>query len=400
MTVYAFGLEEHSYFNTGGHKGDLYYYTLGGRLLGALDNSGKTTFYLTDALGSVLASFSSAAGIAAIKGNQVFGPYGNARDSQGTINTAKGFTGQYNDSLTGLDYYNSRYYDQVAGVFLSADTVQGNMQGMNPYAYVNGNPETKNDPAGHDPDPGSFLQFVKDNPWILVPMSMALSPAGVGAWLLIGTSIGIAVSPNRSQGPTPTNSPQPTGAPTPDETPTATPTPSTDTSGAMCRPGGCYNLVGDEGKSVFWYNQQRIVRSTAHTIAEHVTISDADLRQRAITQGGYASKFYSLDAAEWATQYALDHMTPTQYAEIYGLNGNPANAGQRVSITVNTGVEIGYGYRGANPTQITTTWVTTVAAIDNNGNPFVLTSFPQLNPPQTSLPLSAFQVHLININSM
>jgi RHS repeat-associated protein len=148
MTVYAFGLEEHSYFNTGGHKGDLYYYRLGGRLLGALDNTGKTTFYLSDALGSVLASFSSAAGITAIKGNQVFGPYGNARDSQGTINTAKGFTGQYNDSLTGLDYYGSRYYDQVAGVFISADVTQGNMQGMNPYAYVGGNPETKNDPTG------------------------------------------------------------------------------------------------------------------------------------------------------------------------------------------------------------------------------------------------------------
>lgn len=78
-------------------------------------------FYLSDALGSVLASFS----YAAIKGNQVFGPYGNARDLQGTINTAKGYTGQYNDALTGLDYYGSRYYDQVAGVFLSADVKQG-----------------------------------------------------------------------------------------------------------------------------------------------------------------------------------------------------------------------------------------------------------------------------------
>src|SRR6266568_2914818 len=54
MTVYAFGLEEHTYFNAGGHKGDLYYYSLGGRLLGSLDNTGKTMFYLTDALGSVL----------------------------------------------------------------------------------------------------------------------------------------------------------------------------------------------------------------------------------------------------------------------------------------------------------------------------------------------------------
>jgi len=49
--------------------------------------------------------------------------------------TTKGFTGQYADT--------------VAGVFLSADSVQGNVQGMNPYGYVGGNPETRNDPTGH-----------------------------------------------------------------------------------------------------------------------------------------------------------------------------------------------------------------------------------------------------------
>jgi hypothetical protein len=54
MTVYTFGLEEHTYFNTGARKGDLYYYSLGGRLLGSLDNTGKTIFYLTDSLGNVL----------------------------------------------------------------------------------------------------------------------------------------------------------------------------------------------------------------------------------------------------------------------------------------------------------------------------------------------------------
>jgi len=53
-TVYAFGLEEHTYFNAGANKSDLYYYSLGDRGLGSLDNNSKTTFYLTDALGSVL----------------------------------------------------------------------------------------------------------------------------------------------------------------------------------------------------------------------------------------------------------------------------------------------------------------------------------------------------------
>jgi uncharacterized protein RhaS with RHS repeats len=50
--------------------------------------------------------------------------------------------------VTGLDYYVARYYDPVVGQFLSADTVQGNQQGMAPYAYVGENPETATDPTG------------------------------------------------------------------------------------------------------------------------------------------------------------------------------------------------------------------------------------------------------------
>jgi len=90
--------------------------------------------------------------------------------------TTKGFTGQYADSVTGLDYYNARYYDPVAGVFLSADSVQGNMQGMNPYGYVRGNPETNTDPTGQmyvphvgsgggsEDDPNSNNQSQNQNP--------------------------------------------------------------------------------------------------------------------------------------------------------------------------------------------------------------------------------------------
>jgi RHS repeat-associated protein len=64
------------------------------------------------------------------------------------MDTAKGYTGQYADTLTGLDYYVSRYYDPVVSIFLSADDKEGNAQGMNPYAYVGGNPETMSDPSG------------------------------------------------------------------------------------------------------------------------------------------------------------------------------------------------------------------------------------------------------------
>ena len=50
--------------------------------------------------------------------------------------------------MTELNSFGARYYDISAGVFLSADSVQGNLQGMNPYAYVGGNPETHSDPTG------------------------------------------------------------------------------------------------------------------------------------------------------------------------------------------------------------------------------------------------------------
>jgi hypothetical protein len=50
--------------------------------------------------------------------------------------------------VTGLDYYVSRSYDPVSGLFLSADKTEGDAQELNPYAYVGGNPETLADPTG------------------------------------------------------------------------------------------------------------------------------------------------------------------------------------------------------------------------------------------------------------
>jgi RHS repeat-associated protein len=64
------------------------------------------------------------------------------------MGTNLAFTGQYHETLTGFDYYGARYYDPVAGVFLSADIVQGNLVGADPYTYVGGNPETFTDPTG------------------------------------------------------------------------------------------------------------------------------------------------------------------------------------------------------------------------------------------------------------
>lgn len=195
MTIYAFGLEEHVYDGSGNHQSDTFYYPLNKRLIGALTSTG-TQFYLTDTLGSVVSTFSNMAGSAAILGNQTYGPYGNQRYSTGSMGTTKGYTGQYADT-TGLDYYNARYYDPVIGRFVSADTVDSNIKGMDPYAYVEGNPETKVDPTGHDGiDLSGLLQWFNS----LDPISKAeitaagaaaapeLIGAGVVAFLLFGLS--------------------------------------------------------------------------------------------------------------------------------------------------------------------------------------------------------------------
>ncbi|MGH2503232.1 MAG: RHS repeat-associated core domain-containing protein [Ktedonobacterales bacterium] len=74
----------------------------------------------------------------------LFRPYGVGRYATGTMPTSKGYTGQRQDSGSGLDYDNARYYDVAIGQFTSADSVQG----PNRYGYVAGNPETATDPTG------------------------------------------------------------------------------------------------------------------------------------------------------------------------------------------------------------------------------------------------------------
>ncbi|WP_149403029.1 RHS repeat-associated core domain-containing protein, partial [Dictyobacter arantiisoli] len=50
-----------------------------------------------------------------------------------------------------LLYYNFRYYDSTSGRFTSADTVETNGSGLDPYAYVHNNPVSLTDSNGHCP---------------------------------------------------------------------------------------------------------------------------------------------------------------------------------------------------------------------------------------------------------
>ncbi len=111
--------------------------------------NGVLSYTLSDGLGSVSETATpSGLFVPPTLATQLYGPYGAVRYQSGTLPTDHGFTGQRSDAATsGLDYYGARYYDPVAGQFTSADTTLAG--GLNRYAYVGGNPETKADPSGH-----------------------------------------------------------------------------------------------------------------------------------------------------------------------------------------------------------------------------------------------------------
>jgi RHS repeat-associated protein len=114
-------------------------------------SAGVTTFAHTDALGSPVAR-TTAAG--ALQSRTRFEPYGSvaAGTIPGTGNQAAlGFTGHVNDADTGLVYMQQRYYDPVAGRFLSVDPVvtdEKTGSSFNRYVYGNGNPYKFKDPDG------------------------------------------------------------------------------------------------------------------------------------------------------------------------------------------------------------------------------------------------------------
>src|SRR5258708_21436184 len=108
------------------------------------------------------------------------------------------FTGQRLDSQTGLLYYIFRYYDSFSGRFLRADTMENNARGMDPYAYVGDNRETKNDPTGHW---GSLFDWataiaVTAVVAAVVLVAVAASPilVGIAAGVALGYAAAVATS--------------------------------------------------------------------------------------------------------------------------------------------------------------------------------------------------------------
>ena len=88
------------------------------------------------------------------RSSQYYLPFGGSRGvSGGGLTTDRTYTGQVSDeTLTGLMFYNARYYDPLLRRFISPDTIvpdSGNPQSLNRYSYVRNNPVNRADPSGH-----------------------------------------------------------------------------------------------------------------------------------------------------------------------------------------------------------------------------------------------------------
>jgi len=114
---------------------------------GAATNS--TRYIHTDGLGSPVAHTDSAGTVVDRSRYEAYGANVNIGGSTNPVGV--GFTGHVNDIDTGLVYMQQRYYDPVAGRFLSTDQVLTDTSSgasFNRYVYTSNNPYRYTDPDG------------------------------------------------------------------------------------------------------------------------------------------------------------------------------------------------------------------------------------------------------------
>jgi RHS repeat-associated protein len=108
------------------------------------------TYFHNDLTGSPVAATNEAGAVIWREG---YRPFGERLQAPATDNQVW-FTSRRQDPETGLVYMGARYYDPVAGRFLSPDPVhfvEGNIHSFNRYAYANNNPYAYVDPDGRAP---------------------------------------------------------------------------------------------------------------------------------------------------------------------------------------------------------------------------------------------------------
>ena len=128
-------------------------YTFSGVTVG-LNDDGVRHHVFTDHLATVTGTLEYGLGVVNVERLRYL-PYGDKRGITGVVAGDRTYTGQVDDmTVTGLMFYNARYYDPMARNFVSPDTIipdPASTLGWNRYTYVNNNPINYSDPSGHCP---------------------------------------------------------------------------------------------------------------------------------------------------------------------------------------------------------------------------------------------------------
>jgi RHS repeat-associated protein len=113
----------------------------------AMLRGGATSFYNADGLGGIT-SLANSAGVLAQ--TYSYDSYGKLTNTAGSLINPFQYTGRESDAETGLYYYRARYYDPIAGRFISEDPtgLEALGEGTDLYRYVENNPTDGLDPFG------------------------------------------------------------------------------------------------------------------------------------------------------------------------------------------------------------------------------------------------------------
>jgi RHS repeat-associated protein len=140
---------------------------------------GTLYFMHSDHLGSSSLTTDASGNVVA---RQLYDAWGNVRYVNGSMPTDVGYTGQRQDT-TGLTYLHARYYSNVSGRFISADTIvpkPTSPQQFNRYSYGLNNPIKYIDPSGHCSQ--EYDDWRCWDEWELAKTQLGFIPSGLGDW--------------------------------------------------------------------------------------------------------------------------------------------------------------------------------------------------------------------------
>ncbi|MFK8100999.1 MAG: RHS repeat-associated core domain-containing protein [Saprospiraceae bacterium] len=105
-------------------------------------------FYHIDGLGSIISLTNAVGGI---ENTYAYDAFGNFESVEENVKNTISFTGREWDTESELYYYRTRYYNAAIGRFQTKDDFEGFYDrplSLNPYLYVENNPQTYIDPSG------------------------------------------------------------------------------------------------------------------------------------------------------------------------------------------------------------------------------------------------------------